>query len=117
MFYTALGHAVSNFTSDMLFRQHIAQALAWVLDLSTAIAEEPRTGLDHLDITWWNDELTIRVGSELIGSAFTLHDNAGRIIRGGMLHEAATTVRTAAVATGSYYVTVKGTSRHVMIMR
>jgi type 1 glutamine amidotransferase len=32
VFYTALGHATSNYTSDMLFRTHIKDALVWLLE-------------------------------------------------------------------------------------
>jgi type 1 glutamine amidotransferase len=39
VFYTALGHAASNYTDDALFRQHIDQALAWLLEGATAVAD------------------------------------------------------------------------------
>ncbi len=32
VFYTALGHAGSNYTDDVLFRQHIEDALLWLID-------------------------------------------------------------------------------------
>ena len=31
IFYTALGHAASNYTEDALFREHVKDALAWML--------------------------------------------------------------------------------------
>jgi type 1 glutamine amidotransferase len=37
VFYTALGHAGSNFTDDELFRQHMKDALGWLLDGTTGI--------------------------------------------------------------------------------
>jgi type 1 glutamine amidotransferase len=40
VFYTALGHAQSNFTSDTLFRQHIRDALEWLTDGTTTILPE-----------------------------------------------------------------------------
>lgn len=36
IFYTALGHAPSNFTEDDLFRQHMKDALQWLLDLTNS---------------------------------------------------------------------------------
>lgn len=39
VFYTALGHATSNFTSDSLFMAHNRDALLWTMDLSTAIPQ------------------------------------------------------------------------------
>ena len=38
VFYTALGHAQSNYTDDGLFRQHITQALWWLLQDAMAVA-------------------------------------------------------------------------------
>lgn len=43
VFYTALGHAVSDYTDDALFRQHVKDALAWMLDGSTAFVPHKRT--------------------------------------------------------------------------
>lgn len=39
VFYTALGHATENYTSDMLFRTHIKDALVWLLGDPQAISE------------------------------------------------------------------------------
>lgn len=39
VFYTALGHAHSNYTSDMLFRVHIRDALAWLMEGSVGMNE------------------------------------------------------------------------------
>jgi len=36
-FYTALGHANSNFTTDMLFRAHLRDAVLWAANQTTAI--------------------------------------------------------------------------------
>ncbi|MCB0768855.1 MAG: ThuA domain-containing protein [Flavobacteriales bacterium] len=38
VFYTALGHAQSNYTSDELFRTHLRDALLWLLDGTTGHA-------------------------------------------------------------------------------
>ena len=47
VFYTALGHAGSNYTSDALFRQHIADALLWLLETETSLppSTTPTDGL------------------------------------------------------------------------
>ena len=37
IFYTSMGHANSNFTTDTLFQQHLADAVKWCLGLSTGI--------------------------------------------------------------------------------
>ncbi len=38
MFYTALGHASSNFTTDQNFRNHIEDALLWILASPTSLS-------------------------------------------------------------------------------
>lgn len=40
VFYTALGHATENYTSDALFRTHIKDALGWLLAGSTGLNED-----------------------------------------------------------------------------
>jgi uncharacterized protein len=42
VFYTALGHSPSNYTSDPLFIQHIENALVWALHLVSDIGEGPQ---------------------------------------------------------------------------
>lgn len=51
-FYTALGHAPSNFTDDPLFRQHLKDALLWLIDASTSIKPQPTH--DIVPIIWPN---------------------------------------------------------------
>ena len=41
MFYTALGHAPTNYTDDTLFQAHVRDALLWLLGASSAIEEPP----------------------------------------------------------------------------
>lgn len=41
VFYTALGHATSNYTSDALFRTHVKDALSWLLDFGVGVNEQP----------------------------------------------------------------------------
>ena len=41
VFYTALGHAGSNYTDDTLFRQHIEDALLWLIDEESGVEPDP----------------------------------------------------------------------------
>ncbi len=41
VFYTALGHAGSNYIDDGLFKQHITDALLWLLDPANMLPERP----------------------------------------------------------------------------
>ena len=45
IFYTALGHAVSNYTSDTLFRAHIQDALLWCVAVPTGWTEVAQESL------------------------------------------------------------------------
>ena len=78
IFYTALGHAQENYTSDTLFRAHIRDALAWLLDgvsgtqdtwaqLEFSIYPNPGTGPFQLTA---DDTLT--------GETIIVHDITGR---------------------------------------
>lgn len=72
--YTALGHSPSNYTDDLIFRAHLRDALAWLLDLSTPVPgrERNRTSLlpnptdhsltIHLDMVAQDRELTVMDG-------------------------------------------------------
>lgn len=57
VFYTALGHAQSNFTSDTLFQQHMRDALAWLMPTNVGV-EAHDAGLQarqegqHLFMAW-----------------------------------------------------------------
>ena len=59
MFYTALGHSTSNFTSDQDFVQHITDAILWIADITTEIQEAPTN--ESLRIVRFGYQLLITV--------------------------------------------------------
>lgn len=75
MFYTALGHAASNFTSDQNFVQHITDALLWIIALPTVI-EETQNELD-LQLVQNGAQLMITIGNN-IPQEIILYDMLGR---------------------------------------
>jgi len=52
MFYTALGHAGSNYTDDALFLQHITDALLWLIDDANGF--EPMSASHAAPLLWPN---------------------------------------------------------------
>lgn len=79
IFYTALGHATSNYTEDELFRQHVKDALRWMLDITTGVPEQNRH-TPRFFPNPANETLHIRFGSTLPGMAISLFDASGRMV-------------------------------------
>lgn len=78
VFYTALGHAGSNFTEDALFRQHIEGALTWLIGAGTSIDLLTRTP----GATAWPVPSTgyVHISAPDVSpdAAFDLYDDLGR---------------------------------------
>lgn len=77
IFYTALGHATSNYTDDALFRTHVRDALAWLLEGSTSITDHT-TGRSLVFPNPAVNELVLS-GTGRIGP-LTLNDPTGRTV-------------------------------------
>jgi type 1 glutamine amidotransferase len=79
-FYTALGHAVSNYTDDILFRTHVRDALEWLLEDMSAVVQ----GHGRPRITQYFDPsgqvIHIQVPAEMIGSMLLIHDASGQLV-------------------------------------
>jgi len=80
VFYTALGHAPSNFTSDILFRTQIKDALVWLLDESTGVQRPVVTSGINVYPNPTKDRLTVEVSDEFMGRTFRILDATGRTI-------------------------------------
>lgn len=80
VFYTALGHAASNYTDDVLFRQHVRDALVWLVGSTTGIGGiTPCPDL----ITYPNpasDMITIASMPDLHGTELEMLDMHGRVL-------------------------------------
>lgn len=79
VFYTALGHAGSNYTDDSLFKRHITDALLWLLEEANGVATLPIPDRPVLWPTPASDMVRLAWGPELNGN-LEIHDRAGRII-------------------------------------
>ncbi len=78
IFYTALGHAASNYTSDPLFRTHVKDALLWLLEVGTSIEVQE---YEDLSLIYDPFSRTIIINGEVNGpDQFQLFDPQGRLI-------------------------------------
>lgn len=76
VFYTALGHAQSSYTDDLLFRQHIEDALDWMLFGTTGIAPVN----DTWPFTVVNDGRSITITTSKTNGTIRIVDATGRSI-------------------------------------
>ncbi len=78
VFYTALGHAGSNYTDDALFRQHIEDALMWLIDIASHV--EPLPLEQAPPMIWPNPVQDVpRFASSVIGP-FVVYDAQGKAV-------------------------------------
>ena len=105
VFYTALGHAQENYTSDALFRVHMRDALAWLLDLSTGVEAVSRSQPSVFPNPT-NDLLHIRMPSDQRDHAVTMHDATGRIVLQQYTDNPLMSIDTRALANGTYTIVV-----------
>lgn len=80
VFYTALGHAQSNYTSDAVFRTHIKDALAWLLNGTTGLQPTCGTAVLAAFPNPASDLLTITTDAASSGMAVQVMDLAGRML-------------------------------------
>jgi len=101
--YTALGHAPSNYTEDAIFRVHVRDALAWLLEGTTSITSTDRIG--SILSTYPNpahNEVNVIVPNDQIGSPITLFDAAGRMVLAARVDRSPIRIPTTTIASGSY---------------
>lgn len=79
IFYTALGHSTENYTTNMLFRTHLSDALAWLLDGTTAVQDHTANGLMVLTNPA-DGSVTIHSDIGYSNSLLILMDATGRIV-------------------------------------
>ena len=63
MFYTALGHAGSNFTSDQNFIQHITDALIWIFSSPTSVEQNEPESESEISIS--DGILKVRINGQI----------------------------------------------------
>jgi type 1 glutamine amidotransferase len=83
VFYTALGHASSNYVSDTLFRTHIRDALRWLVHDDTGV-DEPIWPAFKVYPNPVTDALHIEHSGQLTGRTIELIDMHGRVLWKGV---------------------------------
>jgi type 1 glutamine amidotransferase len=78
VFYTALGHAASNYTDDALFRQHIQDALLWLIDIASLV--EPMKVERTAPMIWPNPAQEVLCFASSITGPLVVTDAQGRAV-------------------------------------
>jgi len=117
IFYTALGHATSNYTDDFIFREHLKDALAWLLSAPIGIEEG---GLPTMLIypNPATDQLHVRTSPALHKTTIFLIDVSGRIVHRESVHPGLFTFSITELDAGIYTIIVSdGTYSQTMIIQ
>ncbi|MBL7983309.1 MAG: ThuA domain-containing protein [Flavobacteriales bacterium] len=117
VFYTALGHDQSNYTSDVLYRTHIRDALAWLLDGSTNLLIPSTKPEIHVFPNPATDMLIIDTDDTWTGSSVHLMDATGRTVLQATISGQRTTVPLNGLAHGTYMLRTKDFVLLVQIIR
>ncbi len=104
VFYTALGHAPDNFTTDTVFRAHIKDALGWLLEGTTSIATIDGAVGMHLYPNPATDVLNIHTDASITGEPLQILDATGRVLINTTLTGERTALPVHGLAAGKYLV-------------
>ena len=117
VFYTALGHAPSNYTADTLFRTHIANTLAWLLDPVTAVTELPDGSTQLLYPDPADTEIHVVLDAASEGRPILIYDIRGAVVLTDRMRGERTTLGVAHLAPGLYAVRVSDRTAMLRIVR
>ncbi len=114
LFYTALGHAGSNYESDTLFRTHLRDALLWSLHLDTEV-EDTSIPPFRVHVDPIGDALLLEHGGLLSGTPVQLYDLQGVVLWQGVAQSSLTRLDVHRCANGFYLIrTILGNVRVVL---
>lgn len=117
IFYTALGHATANYSTDDLFRTHVRDALVWTLELPTSISEHSVKSLvifpNPADGT-----LTLVRGATTPNTTATVLDGVGRMVLRTRMMTSQTILDVHELPPGHYAIWIEGSPvQHFTIAR
>ncbi|MEZ4739615.1 MAG: ThuA domain-containing protein [Flavobacteriales bacterium] len=113
MFYTALGHAQSNYTSDELFRTHIRDAILWLLDGTVGLAAPAAQHALRAYPNPASRTLTITT-DHATNAMLQLIDATGRVVYSGRMVAPLHTVDISQLSNGSYLLR-HGDTAHIRV--
>lgn len=107
VFYTALGHAPDNFTTDTIFRTHIRDALGWLLEGTTGINDAEYLNMVSVHPNPVRNLLTLDVHQDLVGRVLNILDASGRTTHVGRLSASHQTITMESWAPGVYFLMIE----------
>jgi uncharacterized protein len=117
VFYTALGHAPENFTSDTLFRAHVRDALGWLLEGTTGMApinDARSIGLFPNPAT---DMIHVNTEATDVGKVIQVIDATGRVALTTTLSGERMSLSVPELTTGKYLVRIEDRIGTIQIVR
>lgn len=117
VFYTALGHATENYTSDALFRAHIRDAFVWLLEGSTGLVRNDRGATFQVFPNPASDHLTIVTDASRTGTPAQVLDATGRMVLVAVITGAHTTMMVQMLPAGPYVIRTPDVALPVRIIR
>jgi type 1 glutamine amidotransferase len=117
VFYTALGHAQSNYTSDMLFRVHIRDALAWLMEGTTGIRTNDGGTTLQAFPNPASDHLMIVADASRVGTRLNVLDATGCVVLDVTITSERTMIAVNDLRPGTYLLRATGAAVPVRIIR
>lgn len=117
VFYTALGHAHSNYTSDMLFRVHIRDALAWLMEGTTGVSTNDGGTTLQAFPNPASDHLMVVTDASGAGTPLNVLDATGRAVLDVTITSERTRIVLNDLPSGTYLLRAKGAAVKVRIIR
>ncbi|MBK8340714.1 MAG: ThuA domain-containing protein [Flavobacteriales bacterium] len=114
VFFTALGHAASNFTNDTLFRTHVRDALAWLVGSVSVQEDRPLRSLS----VWPNpafDVCTLPIAASEQGT-IRLVDGTGRVVAIQRCVPPSCAIDVSGLSPGVYWYTLGNATSRVPIL-
>ena len=109
VFYKALGHANSNFTSDTAFQNHLREAVLWAAKNPVTTEENPVTQKMALFPNPVQRQLQVELSASREKLEYKIRDTAGKMVLEGScaVHSAKARIDVAALAPGQYFIRFK----------
>ena len=117
VFYTALGHAVSNYTSDAIFHEHILDAVRWLDLLSVRVTESEKSDMTDISPNPADAFVRLTCSAKDCDSPWRLIDAQGRVHAIGALRPGTSTIAVDSLDPGCYLFITSAGAQRVIIAR
>lgn len=117
VFYTALGHATENYTSDALFRTHIRDALVWLLEGGTGMTSSAGAAGLHAFPNPAMEAVALVSDASWAGMPLWVLDALGRVVLQAEITGERTILHLGSLSPGSYTVRAPEIALPIRIIR